>query len=161
MRSRLVKVIAQGGLVAALYTVLTLLSNVLGIADGVVQFRLSEALCILPLFTPAAIPGLFVGCLLSNFLIGCALWDVIFGALATLAGAWGAYLLRKKPGLAPLPTVLANMAIVPTLLLTVYALEGSWWFFALTVGVGEAAVCFGLGLPLYRALNKRKEVLHL
>ena len=87
--------IAVGAVVTALYVVLTYLANTLGLASGAIQVRLSEILTVMPVFTPFAIPGLFIGCILANVLTGCALWDVVFGSLATLIGAVGTYLLRK------------------------------------------------------------------
>ena len=87
---------AVGAIIAALYVVLTYLASAMGLSSGVIQVRFSEALTILPIFTPAAIHGLFVGCLLSNLLTGCALWDVVFGSLATLLGAIFTYLLRRS-----------------------------------------------------------------
>ena len=87
--------VAVGAVVAALYVVLTYLANMLGLASGAIQVRLSEILTVMPVFTPFAIPGLFIGCVLANVLTGCALWDVVFGSLATLIGAIGTYALRK------------------------------------------------------------------
>ena len=87
--------LAQAAMIAALYIVLTFIANALGLANYAIQVRFSEALTILPYFTPAAIPGLFAGCLLSNILTGCMPLDVIFGSLATLVGAFGTYALRK------------------------------------------------------------------
>ena len=129
--------IAVSAVIAALYVVLTYLANLLGLASGVIQVRLSEILTVMPVFTPAAIPGLFIGCLIANILTGCALWDVVFGSLATLIGAVGTYLLRKYNSLAVIPPVLANAIIVPLVLIFVYSLEGSYWYFFLTVGAGE------------------------
>ncbi|MBO5487616.1 MAG: QueT transporter family protein, partial [Eubacterium sp.] len=85
--SNKVLLLVQAAMIAALYIVLTFIANALGLASQAIQIRFSEALTILPYFTPAAIPGLFVGCLLSNILTGCALPDIIFGSLATLIGA--------------------------------------------------------------------------
>ena len=104
--------LAQGAMIAAIYVVLTLVFA--PFSYGEVQVRISEALTILPLFTPAAIPGLFVGCLISNILGGCVLPDIIFGSLATLIGAVGTYMLRRQNKfLAPLPPIIANVLIVP------------------------------------------------
>ena len=89
--------VAFGGVIAALYVVLTMVAAAFSLASGAIQVRLSEALTILPVFTSAAIPGLTVGCVLANLITGCALWDVVFGSLATLIGAVGTYLLKKKP----------------------------------------------------------------
>ena len=94
-RKEKVRGIAFAAITAASYVVLTYIANAFGLASGAIQIRLSEALTILPVFSPYAIPGLFVGCILANTLTGCALWDVIFGSIATLIGAIGTYLLRK------------------------------------------------------------------
>ena len=149
--------ITRAAAVAALYVVLTWLSKVFGLDSGVIQFRISEMLCVLPLFTPAAIPGLFVGCAIYNLIAGNAVWDVVFGSLATLLGAWGAYALRNKSVyLAPLPTIVANMVIIPPVLRYAYGAEGTLPFFALTVGAGEL-VCAGiLGVILAKTLKKYK-----
>jgi len=82
MKHSKLALLTQGALIAALYTALTYLANALGLANGAVQVRFSEALTILPVFTPAAVPGLFVGCLLANLLTGAAIWDILFGSLA-------------------------------------------------------------------------------
>lgn len=146
--------IAVGAVVAALYVVLTYLANMLGLASGAVQVRLSEILTVMPVFTPAAIPGLFTGCIIANLLTGCALWDVVFGSLATLIGAVGTYLLRKHKLLSVIPPVLANAVIVPFVLLSVYSLEGTYWYFFATVGIGEIISCGVLGMLLLKALKK-------
>jgi len=147
--------IVQGAAIAALYVVLTLLSNIFGLASGVVQVRISEALTVLPFFTPAAVPGLFVGCIISNLLAGSAVWDVVFGSIATLIGAAGTYLLRKKTKwLAPLPPIAANTLIVPFILAFAYGAEESIPFLMLTVGAGEIISCGVLGLILLKALEK-------
>ena len=101
-------------------------------------------------------PGLTVGCILANIITGCALWDVVFGSLATLIGAAGTYLLRKKPLLAWIPPVLSNAIIVPIVLQKVYGVPDSFWYLMLTVGAGEVIACGILGLLLYKALEKTK-----
>ena len=151
-----VKTLTIGGAIAALYVVLTLVANAFGLASGAIQVRLSEALTILPCFTPAAVPGLTVGCILANLVTGCAPWDVVFGSLATLIGAIGTYLLRKKPLLAWIPPVLSNAIIVPIVLQKVYGVPDSFWYLMLTVGAGEVIACGILGLLLYKALSKTK-----
>ena len=108
--------LTQAAMIAALYVVLTLAINAFGLASGAIQVRVSEALTILPYFTPAAIPGLFIGCLLSNTITGCALFDIIFGSIATLLGAVGTYLLRRHKWLAPVSPIIANTIIVPFVL---------------------------------------------
>ena len=151
-----VKTLTIGGAIAALYVVLTLVANAFGLASGAIQVRLSEALTILPCFTPAAVPGLTVGCILANLVTGCAPWDVVFGSLATLIGAVGTYLLRKKPLLAWISPVLSNAIIVPIVLQKVYGVPDSFWYLMLTVGAGEVIACGILGLLLYKALEKTK-----
>lgn len=150
--------IVQGAAIAALYVVLTLFSNIFGLASGVVQVRISEALTVLPFFTFAAVPGLFVGCVISNLLAGSAIWDVIFGSAATLIGAVGTYLLRKRTKwLAPLPPIAANTMIVPFVLAFAYGAEEGIPFLMLTVGAGEVISCGVLGLILLKALEKRSK----
>lgn len=146
--------IAVGAVVAALYVVLTYLANSLGLASGAIQVRLSEILTVMPVVTPYAIPGLFIGCVLANLLTGCALWDVVFGSLATLIGAVFTYLLRKHNLLAVIPPILANAIIVPFVLLFVYSLEGTYWYFFLTVGIGEVISCGVFGAILLKTLKK-------
>jgi uncharacterized membrane protein len=155
-----VKTLTIGGAIAALYVVLTLVANAFGLASGAIQVRLSEALTILPCFTAAAVPGLTVGCILANIITGCALWDVVFGSLATLIGAAGTYLLRKKPLLAWIPPVLSNAILVGAMIAWYEAGFGpgfaaAFAYNAFTVGAGEAVVCYVLGLPLIKVLEGR------
>jgi len=152
---------AQAAMIAALYIVLTFIANAFGLANYAVQVRFSEALTVLPYFTPAAIPGLFIGCLLSNILTGCALPDIVFGSLATLLGALGTYALRKWKWCAPVCPILANTVIVPLILVYGYGLmiEGMsliqcLGFYCLTVGAGEVISCGILGMILLTALQK-------
>lgn len=155
MRNKNVANLTRAAIIAALYVVLTYIANALGLASGSIQVRFSEALTILPFFTPAAIPGLFVGCLLSNILTGCALPDIILGSIATLLGALGTYFLRKKsPWLAPVSPVVANTVIVPFVLLYAYGVQPLWLSF-ITVGIGEIISCGVLGMLLLFALKKR------
>ena len=156
---RKTKLICEAGLIAALYTVLTCCVGALGLANGAVQFRISEALCVLPFFTPAAIPGLTVGCLLSNLLTGCIWQDVIFGSFATLLGALGAYALRRVSWLIPLPTVVANTVIVPFVLAYGYHMEDGLPFLMLTVGIGEILSAYVAGLILFGVLKKYQRTL--
>lgn len=146
--------ICVAAMTAALYVVLTLISASVGLSSGVIQFRVSEALCVLSVFTPAAIPGLTVGCVLSNLLTDGSVYDVIFGSLATLVGAAGVYLLRRLPYLAPLPYVAANVIVIPFVLSSVYGSEHSISFFFLTVGVGEIVCAWAGGIILYLVLKK-------
>ena len=157
-RKRIIYV-CQSGLIAALYTVLTVFVGAFGLANGAVQFRISEALCVLPFFTPAAIPGLTIGCLISNLYMGCLWQDVLFGTLATLIGAVGARMLKKVFWLVPLPTVVANTVIVPFVLAYAYHAEGGLPFLMLTVGLGEILSAYVLGIVLLLALKKYPRVL--
>ena len=147
------KQLVTGGMIAALYVVLTVLAAQFNLASGAIQVRFSEALTILPVFTVAAVPGLTVGCVLANLLTGCAAWDVVFGSVATLIGAVGTRLLKDKPLLAWIPPVLSNMAIIPIILIKVYAVPDAWWFLVLTVGAGEVLSCGVLGLLLWKSLK--------
>ncbi len=152
------KTITRAGLIAALYVVLTFVSNVFGLSSGPVQLRLSEALTILPVVTPGAIFGLFVGCLFANIFTGALPLDIIFGSFATLIGAIGTYLLRGNRLLASLSPVISNAVIVPFVLIKAYGLEGTWWYFAITVGIGELLSCVGLGLIILKIIGKYKKV---
>ncbi len=150
--------LTQAAIIATLYVVLTLLANTLGLANYSIQIRISEALTILPLFTPAAIPGLYIGCLLSNILTGCMLWDILLGPIATLLGAVGTRLLRRcSKWLAPFPPILANTIIVPFILSYTYQFAGSIPYFMITVGIGEILSCGVLGMLLYFALIRYKK----
>ena len=159
MKQKKAYFITQAAVIAALYVVLTLFINAFNLANGAIQVRISEALTILPSFTPAAIPGLFVGCLLSNFLTGAAIWDIVFGSLATLLGAIGTYLLRKQKWCAPIPPILANTIIIPFVLTYAYGLPGGIPFFMLTIGAGEILSCGILGMILLFALQKYRDVI--
>ncbi len=147
--------ITQAAAIAAIYTLLTCFAGAIGLANSPIQLRFSEALTILPYFTPAAIPGLFIGCVLSNLLTGAVLWDVVFGSLATLIGAVFTYLLRKKSFLlAPVPPIVANTLIVPFVLSYAYGVPDGIPFLMLTVGAGEIISCGVLGLLLLKGLER-------
>ena len=107
--------------IAAIYVVLTLVSAAAGLSSGVIQLRLSEALTVLPVFTGAAVPGLFIGCAIANLVTGALPWDVVIGSLATLIGAYLTYRFRNRPKLAPVFPILSNGLIVPFVLKYVYA----------------------------------------
>lgn len=156
--SKRIRTITYAAIIAALYTVLTLIAASMGLSSGVIQIRLSEALTVLPVFTGAAVPGLAVGCFISNLITGCIPADIVFGTVATLIGAMGTRLLRRKNlFLAPLPPILANTLIVPWILKYGYGIEdGSIPYFMLTVGAGEVISCGILGLVLLFALKKNK-----
>ena len=176
--------IAQAGVIAAAYAATTLVCMLFmgSLAWGPVQFRLSEALTVLALFTPAAVPGLTLGCALANLanialggtgLLG--LLDVVFGSLATFLAALWLRRFRTKPLLALAGPVVANALIVPaylplmlmglgfyTIPFTGVALDGVWWamylFGLVATAIGEAVVLYALGLPLQRALAKSPAV---
>ena len=151
--------LSQAAMIAALYVVLTLLANALGLANYAIQVRFSEALTILPFFTPAAIQGLTIGCLLSNILTGCAPLDILFGTLATLIGALGTYALRRFEWLAPLPPILANTIIVPWVLRFAYDIPDAIPYLMATVGAGELISCGLIGMLLLRSLKQiRKNI---
>ena len=135
---------------------LTFIFNAFSFRD--IQVRLSEALTVLPVFTNSAVPGLFVGCFLANLISGAPLPDVVFGSLATLAGAAGTYFLgRKNHFLAPLPPITANTLIVPLVLRYAYGIETAIPLMMLTVGIGENISCGVLGLGLYYALRPNRD----
>lgn len=154
-KSSAARKVAIGGLTAALYVILTLITSLFGFSSGVIQFRLSEALCILPAFTPAAIGGLFVGCLLSNIIAGCAIWDIVFGAIATLLGALGTYLLRHNRWLCVIPPILSNTIIIPIILTLVYHVSQGYLILVLTIGISEILSAGLLGELLYQPVSKR------
>lgn len=143
----------QAAMIAAVYVVLTVVFA--PIAFGQVQIRIAEALTILPLFTPAAIPGLFIGCLIGNIIGGAVLPDIIFGSLATLIAAVFTYMLRKQSKyLAPLPPIIANIIVVPLVLRYAYGVLLPIPFMMLTVGIGEVVSCGVLGIIVYTALQR-------
>lgn len=166
MRNKKVLFITQAALIAAIYVVMTVFIQAFGLASGNIQVRISEALCVLPVFIPAAIPGLGIGCVIANLVTGASVFDVVFGSLATLIGAIGTYLLRKKKFLCTLPPVVANMIAIPFILRYVYGLtfiyndiDFSIPMHALTVGIGEViSVCI-LGSILLRVLDKYRDVI--
>lgn len=159
MKNKNVLFLTQAAMIAALYTVLTIFINAFGLASGAIQVRISEALTVLPYFTPAAIPGLFVGCLISNTVTSAALWDIVFGSLATLIGAAGTYLLRRCKWAAPIPPIVANTLIIPFILSFVYETPGTIPYLMMTVGIGEILSCGVLGLALLLALQPYKNSL--
>jgi len=158
--SRRTRRLALAAAIAALYTAMTL--AVAPISSGLIQCRISEALCVLPWFFPSAVPGLTLGCLLSNLLTGAPLPDIIFGTCATYFAAkltcslheWG-----SSKFLAPFPPVIFNAVIVGALLVQVYGVGIPYVLAALYVGIGESIACYGIGLPLLIFVEKRYEQL--
>ena len=155
MRNKKLLFMVQAAMIAAIYVVLTVLFA--PFSFGHIQVRLAEALTVLPYFTPAAIPGLAIGCLIGNVLAGAVLWDVIFGSLATLIGAYFTYLLRKQNKfLAPIPPIISNTIIIPLILRYAYGLKYAVPFMMLMVGLGEIISCGVLGMILYASLQKHR-----
>lgn len=158
MNQKKTRLIAYSAMIAAIYVILTWLFAPIGF--GEVQIRISEALTILPAFTPAAVPGLFIGCLTGNLLGGAILPDIIFGSLATLIGALFVYLLRKcSPFLLPLAPILSNTLIVPLVLYYGYGVNLPLPLLMLSIAAGEFVSCGILGMILYRALSKYRNTL--
>ena len=161
-----IKLLVTAAMIAALYVVLSFVSNVFGLASGAIQIRISEALTILPYFTVAAIPGVTIGCILFNLLSGAALLDVLFGGVASLIGAiisWYIGKAAKKINwmkyLVPIPTILSNAFIVPWVLKTAYGLTDAYWYLFITVGIGEVISCGILGILLMTALMPLRNIL--
>ena len=154
--------LTQAAVIAALYVALTYVSNALGLAYGAVQFRLSEILTVLPVFTPAAIPGLTIGCILANLTSPFGLIDIVCGSLASFLAAMCTYWFRKicikdLPVLSSIPPVLFNAVIIG---LEIWYLEGRmpelFFVSALQVGAGQAVMCIVAGLAFIRAVKKTK-----
>ena len=148
-----VRRLTTGALIAAVYVVITLLFA--PISYGAVQVRIAEALSILPFFTGAAVPGLFVGCLLANIMGGAVIWDILFGSLPTLIGAAGGYLLRRNRWLVPIPTVISNTVIIPLVLRYGYGTNIPLPMLALYIAAGEIAGSYILVELLAAVLIKR------
>ena len=146
--------LCEAALIAAIYVILTYLCAAIGMSSGAVQLRFSEALCVLAIFTPAAVPGVALGCFMANLLTGCALWDIVFGSLASLIGMLGCVALKKHPYVALAPYALANMVIIPFVVKLVYSAPEALPLIFLTVGIGEMISVFGFGIPLYLSLKK-------
>ncbi|MGM0653218.1 MAG: QueT transporter family protein [Bacillota bacterium] len=143
----------RAAMIGAVYVVLTLVFA--PISYGMIQVRISEALMVLPFFTPAAIPGLFVGCLISNIFGGLGLPDIVFGSLATLLSAYLVSKINNKY-LVPLPPILINAVVIGFVLHYVLALP--LLLTMLWVGLGQVLACYGLGLPLLLFLEKRRHI---
>lgn len=167
MRNKKVLFITQAAIIAAIYVVLTVFIAAFHLASGSIQIRISEALCVLPFFTPAAIPGLWIGCLIANLVTGATIFDIIFGSLATLLGAVFTYLLRRHKFLCTLPPVIANALIIPPVLIYAYHIPDviwkgmniTWVFNIVTVGLGEViSVCI-FGSILRSVLHKYRNVI--
>lgn len=153
--------ITRAGVVAALYVVLTYLTTLCGLASGAVQFRISEMLTILPVFVFEAVPGLTIGCLIANMISGgLAVIDIIFGTVATLIGALGAYLLRKLPPkliwVATLPNIMANTLILPPVILYAYGSDYGYFLTMLFIFISQVLAAGIGGTLLYPVIKKSR-----
>lgn len=148
--------IVYAALIAAIYVALCYMFNFM--SSGAIQVRVAEALTILPFFTPAAIPGVTIGCLLANILLNATILDIVFGTLATFIAAIATYKLRKHKFLAPVPPIVVNALIIPFVIR--YGFGDTSMpipLMMLTVGLGELISAGFIGMPLLYALNTRKD----
>ena len=151
------KQIAIAGIIAAVYFLITITPGINAISYGMVQFRIAEALTVLPYIYPGAVAGVFVGCLLANIFGPVGLQDIIFGSFLTLNAALVTYWLRKtkKPILAPIPPIVINAFGVSAYL---HVLFGEpYWLFVISIGFGQAVVCYLLGYPLLKYLLRKEQ----
>jgi uncharacterized membrane protein len=148
--------LTEAAVIAAMYTALVLAFQ--PISYGPIQFRIAEALTILPFFTPAAIPGVTIGCFLSAVLTGANILDIIFGSLATLIAAIISYKLRRHKLLVPTPPIISNALIIPWVLRYAYDIPDAIPYMMLTVGIGEVCAVGILGTALLFALDAIKHV---
>ncbi|MBQ7760896.1 MAG: QueT transporter family protein [Clostridia bacterium] len=158
MKNKGLRSITYSAIIGAMYVVLTWLSNAVGMSSGAIQLRLGEALTILPYFTPSAIPGLVIGCLISNISMGCSLLDIIVGTVATLLGAIGTSKIKNKY-LCPVPPILANTILVPFVIIISYTHDWSLGSYLLTLGgvfAGEVVSVYVFGIILLLAIEKSK-----
>ncbi len=149
--------LTEAAVIAAIYTVLVLVFQ--PISFGPIQFRIAEALTILPYFTPAAIPGVAIGCFLSAVLTGADILDMVFGSLTTLIAAILSYQLRRYKFLVPIPPIVANALIIPWVLRYAYHIPDAIPYMMLTVGAGQVLAVGVLGIILLFALDKVKHVI--
>ena len=156
MKNKNLLFMTQAAMIAAIYVALTYLFAPISFSE--IQIRIAEALTILPVFTPAAVPGLFIGCLIGNTVSGALLPDIVCGSLATLIGAFFTWKLRNAhPFLAPVPPIVANTLVVPFVLKYAYLVDLPIPLMMLTVCIGEVLSCGVLGLIFYYALRPHKE----
>ena len=158
MKNSKVRFIAYSAMIAAAYVALTMISAAFGLSSGAIQIRISEALCVLPIFTLSAVPGVTVGCFIANILCGGTVYDIVFGTLATLIAAVITYFI-KNPLLSSIPTIVSNAVIVPIVLIMSGVGGVSMFpYFALTVGLGEVISCGILGTILAVYMKKHPRV---
>lgn len=146
--------LVQASLIAAIYTALCMILHPISFGFAGVELRVSEALTLLPVLTPAAVPGLFIGCLLSNLLGGATMLDVVFGSLTTLVAAMLSRKWRNQPVLAAVPPVVLNAVVIGALLRYAYGVAMPLWLCMLSIGLGQLAACFALGLPMLYMLRR-------
>lgn len=150
------KKIIRAAIIGSVYAVLTIV--LAPVSYGPVQVRVSEAMTVMPAFTPAAVPGLFIGCFVANILGPYGIVDIVCGSFATLAAALVSRRLRDRPFLVPLPPVVFNGIIVGSMLHFAYGVPGLWacmgW-----VALGQAVACYALGMPLMKLLDRYRSVL--
>lgn len=151
--------ISQVGIIASLYAAITIV--LAPISYGPIQMRISEALTILPYLTPAAIPGLFIGCVVANIYGGVGIYDIVGGSLCTLLAAFLTHLLSrtKKPILAPLPPIAVNALGVSLYLHLLFQLP--YWITVAYIAIGELGACFVLGYPLLLIILRRRRLKEL
>ncbi len=154
-----IRFITKTALIAALYATLTLI--LAPFSFGMLQFRISEVLTILPMFTFSAVPGLTIGCLLSNCIGGMGAMDIVFGTLATFLAAICSYLLRKHKWLVPLPPVVFNGLIVGGYLYFLYPSEATLWFSMGSVALSETVITYLFGIPTIHLMQRQKHLLWL
>lgn len=154
MKNKKTLYLVHAAVIAAIYVILVISFEPLSF--GPVQFRVAEGLTVLPFFTLAAVPGLFIGCMIANLIGGAIPADIIFGSLATLAGAYFSYRLRKYKWLVPVPPIVANMLVVPFVLKYGYGVPDAIPYMIVTVGIGEILGCGLIGMTLLIALNRYK-----
>lgn len=162
MKNTRIQFLVRSAMIAALYVALTLVSAMLGLSSGAVQVRISEALCILPVYTTAAIPGVTIGCFLANLLTGGTIWDLTIGVAATFVGVLCAWLLQRHKYLASLPTILANGILIPFVLILagfIPATVSTYLVTFCTVSLGEVIACGGIGTVLMRYLDTHPHTL--
>lgn len=154
MKSKKTLFITEAAVIAAIYTVLVLIFQFSSF--GPIQFRIAEALTILPYFTPAAIPGVTIGCFLSAVIAGADILDMVFGSLATLIAAILSYKLRRHKFLVPIPPIVVNAIVVPWVLRFAYGEAQPIYLMMLSVGAGQLVAAGILGMILLFALDKVK-----
>ena len=159
MQNKKILFLAQAAIIGALYVVLTVLFAPISFGTSGIDVRISEMLTILPFFTPAAIPGLLIGCVISNILGGGIILDVIFGSLATLIGGFGCYVLRDNRWIAPIPTILANTIIIPPILKYGYGVNLPLMVLVFSVFAGEVISAYILGQVLISILQPRRKAI--